>query len=237
MAAAASGSKARVKTILAAMEKKYGSVKTIGTGSSLTQCIFQIFRQGWDFKKASRAVRILESSFIDWNEVRISPVRELTEALTALKCADMDSRVERVKGFLQEVFDGCQKQDENLFHDMDYESIRRLLMSNTALGRAAASVFLQILRFEMEKQPDPGVEDKLLVVSPETMRVAIRIGFLKKTQSSNVARQEFEKFIQPKEYLRFQYLTVLHAEKYCFSKNPSCADCFLSKSCAFFKKS
>ncbi len=236
MAAAASGSKARVKNILAAMEKKYGAVKTIGTGSSLSQCLFQIFRQGWDFKKASRAVRILESSFIDWNEVRVSPVRELMEALDALGCADMEKRVDRAKGFLQELFDSCQNLDEKLFGDRDFESIRRLLVSNESLGRAAAGVLLQILRLEMAKDPAVDESAKVLVVLPESMRVAIRMGFLKKTQSSNVARQEFMKSIQPAEYLRFQYLTVMHAEKYCFSKNPACADCFLNKSCTFFKK-
>lgn len=236
MAAATANSKTRMTALLKGMEKKYGVTKLIGTGASLEQCMFLILREGWDFKKASRAIRTLEAGFIDWNEVRVSSVAELDAALSFLKCADMPARLGRLRDFLEALMNEFNDLGGDMFDEMEFEPLRRLLINIDGLGRANAYMFLQLYMSEMAKQPKSEVDkDKVLVVAPESMRVAIRLGILKKTQSANLARKEFMKLLGPRDYVRFQNLFVRHAESVCLSKNPQCTECFLSGSCDFFK--
>jgi len=235
MAAAATSARSKLAAALAAMERKYGVTKVIGGGASLEQCLFLTLRQGWDFKKASRAVRILQSRFIDWNEVRVSSAAELCEELAALGCsADMMSRLKRMKGFLDAVMNALNDLDGEILRSMDFEPLRRLLLGIEQLGRANAYVFLQCyIEDPKKKEGGGGGERGDLVVSPESMRVAIRLGIIGKTQSPNKARKEFMALLKPSGYLRFQYLTARHAETFCTSKNLLCGNCFLKRSCPF----
>src|SRR5262249_28103526 len=50
-----------------------------------------------------QAYENLKTKFFDWNEVRVSSVRELEEALAGL--SDAESRAQRLIAFLQEVFE------------------------------------------------------------------------------------------------------------------------------------
>ena len=236
MAASSGNLKARMTSLLNTMEKKYGVTKVIGGGASLEQCLFLILREGWDFKKASKAVRILESEFIDWNEVRVSSSSELMQLLAALKCADMNKRVVRLKQFLENVMDEFTDLDSDMFKSMDFEPLRRFVLSAVALGKPNAYVFLQTYNIEKIKKPKEGdAGDRFLVVSPESMRVAIRLAVIKKTQSANAARKKFMALLKPADYVRFQNLMAQHGEKLCFTKNPLCQDCFLKDTCKFFK--
>jgi len=236
MAASTATNKARTKTCLARMEKKYGVTKVIGGGASLEQCIFLIIREGWDFKKASKSVRALEADFIDWNEVRVSTVGELVEKLAPLKCSDMRERMARMRDFLNAVMNEFCVLDNDMFKAMEYEPLRRFLMGLKALGRANACIVLQSFMAEQDKKGLSDKEkEKFFVLAPDSMRVGIRLGIIKKTQSIIAARAEFLKMIPPSENLRFQNLMVRHGEKVCFSKNPNCEDCFLSDLCDFFK--
>jgi endonuclease III len=70
-------------------------------------------------------------------------------------------------------------------------------------------------------------------MSPDALRVGIRLGLIKKTGSLNVGRKEFEKILDSTEYIAFQHLFVRHAETFCKSKNPLCESCFLNTVCKF----
>jgi len=236
MAVSTATNKSRLKSCLAKMEKKYGVTKMIGGSASLEQCLFLIIREGWDFKKASKSVRTLEADFIDWNEVRVSTVGELVEKLAPLKCADMEDRMVRVKEFLNVVMHEFCILDNDMFKPMEYEPLRRFMMGSAAIGKANACIILQCHMAEQDKKGLSDKEkEKFFVIAPESMRVGIRLGVIKKTQSINAARSEFLKMVSFSEGLRFQNLMVRHGEKICFSKNPNCADCFLNDLCDFFK--
>jgi endonuclease III len=223
-------------SILKTLEKKFGVTKTIGGGASLEQCLFLILREGWDFKKASKAVRMLESEYIDWNEVRVSSMSELSQLLASLKCADMEKRVVRLKQFLDTVTNEFNELDSEMFKSMDFEPLRRFVLGAEALGKANAYILLQCYKTERIKKPGEGdTKDKVLVVSPESMRVAIRLGVIKKTQSAIAARKAFMKLLKPADFLRFQSLMAQHGEKLCFTKNPLCVVCFFNDSWKFFK--
>src|SRR5947209_2030820 len=69
----------------------------------LEQFIYGLCREGASPERAARAFKGLQERFFDWNEIRVSSVREVEEALSDLPGAE--GRAERLIHFLQEVFE------------------------------------------------------------------------------------------------------------------------------------
>src|SRR5262245_59347011 len=69
----------------------------------LEQFLYAVCREGTTRDKADRAFRALREAFFDWNELRVSSVREVADALHNLPRAE--ARAQRIIGFLQEVFE------------------------------------------------------------------------------------------------------------------------------------
>src|SRR5579883_3517848 len=78
--------------------------ETVSTDSLpvLEQFIYGLCREGATREQADRAFRALQENFFDWNEVRVSSLREIEEAFDGLP--DTERRAERLISFLQEVF-------------------------------------------------------------------------------------------------------------------------------------
>src|SRR4051794_24143594 len=69
----------------------------------LEQFIFALCRENATDEQARQAYESLQTRFFDWNEVRVSSVRELEEAMAGL--SDAEARAQRMIAFLQEVFE------------------------------------------------------------------------------------------------------------------------------------
>lgn len=86
----------------------------------LEQFIYAICRENTTRELADQAFSNLRSMFFDWNEVRVSGVHELAEAMEGLP--EAEARGQRIIDFLQEVFettfsfdlDGIQKKGVKL---------------------------------------------------------------------------------------------------------------------------
>src|SRR4051794_3066250 len=69
----------------------------------LEQFIYALCRSDSSPEQADRAFKHLRECFFDWNEIRVSSVRELEEAMVGL--SDAEARAQRLLSFLQEVFE------------------------------------------------------------------------------------------------------------------------------------
>src|SRR6266852_5830453 len=69
----------------------------------LEQFLYAICREGTTQPLADRAYRNLRERFFDWNEICVSSVREVEEALADLP--DAEVRAQRLVSLLQEVFE------------------------------------------------------------------------------------------------------------------------------------
>lgn len=215
------------------MTRKYGVAKLSGSGADVEQCVYLILREGWDFRKVNRAIKVLEEEFVDWNEVRVSVVKELRETLPFLKYKDLEEKLTRVKGCLKEVYGEYNRLSLEFLLAAELEDTRKIFAEFENLGRANAYIFLQCL--QDEKDEVPVGESITLVMSTEALRVGTRLGLIRKTSSHNVGRKEYLKLMDPKESIVFQNLFVRHGERICTSKNPMCKDCFLNTICNYNK--
>src|SRR5437588_12854788 len=80
----------------------------------LEQFLYAICREGAPREQADRAFRNLQERFFDWNEVRVSSVREVEEALDDIP--DAEYRANRLVSFLQEVFETTYSFDLETLH-------------------------------------------------------------------------------------------------------------------------
>src|SRR5258707_9753892 len=69
----------------------------------LQEFVYALCREGAGRDEADQAFRNLCERFFDWNEVRVSSLRELEEAFAGLPHAG--ARAERLSTFLREVFE------------------------------------------------------------------------------------------------------------------------------------
>src|ERR1700677_5081531 len=69
----------------------------------LEQFIYAVCREGTTRELAEQAYKNLQGSFFDWNEIRVSSVHEIAEALMGVP--DAETRAQRIIDFLQEVFE------------------------------------------------------------------------------------------------------------------------------------
>src|SRR5437879_13571247 len=64
----------------------------------LEQFIYAVCREGSTREAADNAFKSLQEQFFDWNEVRVSSVRELADALEGLSDAETRAQIGRASG-------------------------------------------------------------------------------------------------------------------------------------------
>ena len=88
----------------AALKKKYDAPEPPEPKRPvLEELIYAILREGTTAADADRAYGTLRRAFIDWNEIRVSTVQEVADALRPLP--QSGARAKRVIGLLQKVFE------------------------------------------------------------------------------------------------------------------------------------
>jgi endonuclease-3 len=80
----------------------------------LEQFLYALLREGATREQADRAFRNLQEHFFDWNEVRVSSLREVEEVLEDMP--DAENRANRLINFLQEVFETTFSFDLEVLH-------------------------------------------------------------------------------------------------------------------------
>src|SRR2546429_6779700 len=106
--------KQRVLTQLFAALKKSHDIAEPESRPVLEQLLYGISREITSRKLADQAYQNLRAQFYDWNEIRVSSVHEVEEALADLPGAEQ--RAERVLSLLQEVFEATFSFDLESMH-------------------------------------------------------------------------------------------------------------------------
>jgi endonuclease-3 len=105
----------RLTKIVALLKKRYDPAEPEPKEREvLEQFLYAICREGASREQADQAYRNLRRHFFDWNEVRVSSVREIEEVLGNVP--DAEIRAGRLVRFLQEVFETTFSFDLELLH-------------------------------------------------------------------------------------------------------------------------
>jgi len=187
----------------------------------LEQFIYGICRESATPEQADRAFRFLREKFFDWNEIRVSSVRELEEAFDDMPNAEL--RAQRVISFLQEVF---EKEFSFTLDDLGKKGLKN---AAKGLARYQASndyVVSWVIQRSLGGHAIP--------LDPPTLRCARRLGLLDgDVEDLESARASMEHLIpKAKGSQATDNLSIVATEN-CNEEDPSCRACAMVAECGY----
>jgi endonuclease-3 len=185
----------------------------------LEQFIFGLCRENATPEQAQLAYRNLKTRFFDWNEVRVSSIRELEEAMAGL--SDAESRAQRLVSFLQEVFEDTFSFDLEGLHKKGLKVAARQLAQ---YGSANDYVGAWVVQRSLGGHAIP--------LDTPTLRCSRRLGLVEPgTEDLEAARASLEHVVPKSKGAPFTDAVSILAEKFCWEDEPSCQECPLHGEC------
>jgi len=185
----------------------------------LEQFIYALCRENATPEQARMAYHNLRTKFFDWNEVRVSTVRELEEAMAGL--SDAEGRAQRLLSLLQEVF------EEKFCFDLEgiqKKGVKQAARSLTKYGSANDYVGAWIVQRSLGGHAIP--------VDASTLRTTRRLGLIDHTtEDPEAARTALEHLVPKAKGPGFTDAVSNLAEQFCWEGEPSCHKCPLQAEC------
>jgi endonuclease-3 len=185
----------------------------------LEQLLFAVCREGVTRERGERAFRALREHFFDWNEIRVSSVRELAEALEDLPQPEL--RAQRLIDFLQEVFETDFNFDLEGLHKKGLKQAAKQLARYKAANDYAVAWVVQ-----------QSLGGHALPLDEPSLRVLRRLGLIEGEHPDlESLRASLEHQIPKARGLLFNDLISALAEECCWASDPNCLACPLGSSC------
>jgi endonuclease-3 len=211
--------KQRLLTHLFTAFKKAYDPEDAGNRAVLEQFLYGVCRENATREQADEAYANLRGHFFDWNEVRVSSVRELEESLAHL--TEPEVRAQRIVSFLQEVFETTFSFDLEPLHKKGLkQAAKQLARFQAANDYAVSWVVLHTLG------------GHAIPLDPPTLRVLRRLGLIEEDQDDVEAiRASLEHQVPKSKAAFFCDLISYIADKVCWEDSPNCAACPLAAEC------
>jgi endonuclease III len=187
----------------------------------LQQFIFGLCRENATPEQAERAYRNLSERFFDWNEVRVSSLRELEDAFAGLSGAE--SRAQRLVSFLQEVFETTFSFDLEDLHKKGVKVASKQLMRYQAANDYVGSWVVQRT-----------LGGHAIPLDESTLRCVRRLGLIDAQQEDlEGIRSSLEHLLPKAKGPAFTDAISRVAEGYCHEERPRCSSCPLASECNY----
>jgi len=185
----------------------------------LEQFLYAVCREGTTREEGDRAFLNLRERFFDWNEVRVSSLRELAEAFDGLP--DPEIRAQRAVDFLQEVFETTFSFDLESLHKKGLKQAAKQLARYQAANDYAVAWVIQ-----------QSLGGHAVPVDAPTLRVVRRLGLIDGDHEDPEAlRASLEHHIPKSKGPLFNDLISALADEVCFEDEPNCPACPLFAHC------
>jgi len=186
----------------------------------LDQVIYGLCRESATPEQADQAFASLRERFFDWNEVRVSSVRELEESFEGM--VQPEARAQRLVSFLQEVFE--------THFSFDLENLQKKGLKEAA---KQLSRYEALNDYVIAWVTQRSLGGHAIPLDTPTLRCARRLGLLDDTQDDlEAARASLEHLIPKAKGAQFTDLisTLAEADN-CWEDDPACATCPMVGEC------
>jgi endonuclease-3 len=185
----------------------------------LDQVIYGLCREDATPEQADRAFADLRERFFDWNEVRVSSVRELEESFEGL--SNSEARAQRLISFLQEVF------ETHFSFDLDTLQKKGLKEAAKQLSRYEA-----LSDYVIAWVTQRSLGGHAIPLDAPTLRCTRRLGLLDDSQDDvEAARASLEHLVPKARGAQFTDQVSTVAESNCWEDDPACPTCPLAGEC------
>jgi len=194
----APGAAKKCKGQLDRLEKSLGSLKMLKDAPALEQALYLILREGTDFRKANKAMKLLEEEYVEWNELRVATPKEVIAVLKPTRLGDLEDKVSRMLALLSRLFYDFHKKDLEFVKIFEGPQREKIMLSLDPLPLHLTYVLLQ--HFDEISMDPQGI-----VVSQDAVARVTKKGWIRKTTSPNVARKLLGMLVADEDWYRFQY--------------------------------
>lgn len=185
----------------------------------LEHLLFAICREESSQEKAETVFRHLQERFFDWNEVRVSSAREVSEALAGLSAPR--ARAERIIAFLQEHYEST--------YGFDLEALQKKGVKGAAKQLENAK---GISDFTLAWVSQRSLRAHAVPVDAPMIRCLKRLGLLDATvENAAEARASLEEQVGKNHAIEFTDQLSRIALEFCHERNPACGTCPLASDC------
>ncbi|HEY7423148.1 MAG TPA: hypothetical protein VH682_02800 [Gemmataceae bacterium] len=186
----------------------------------LQQFVYSLCRENTTREQADEAYRFLCEKFFDWNEVRVSSIRELEEAFDGL--SEPEVRAQRLLSFLQEVFE--------IHFSFELDKLQKEGVKQAA---KKLSRYQSANEYTISWVVQRTLGGHAIPVDAPTLRCAHRLGLIEDEQEETDARATLEHLVPKAKGPRFTDVVSAVAGEYCWEDQPQCSGCPLSGECAY----
>ena len=197
---------------------QYGELKSRKPRPPLEQLIMGVFCRRTSVGQATRALRELKRSFVDWNEVRVSHPVEVASGLPSTRWAR--DGAEQIVWLLRDLYERYSCTDLSFLVELTPPQARSCLQSLPTVQRDMADEVLLL-----------SLDVPVLPLSAAVARMCYRLGFLENDRPTLKNQRALAKALDPHYFASLHLFFCDHAEKLCLTEGPLCGECPLERHC------
>ena len=212
--------------VLNVLKKKLPAATEPEKRPVMEELVYAICREGVSSAEADAAFAKLKTSFFDWNEVRVSTLPELEEALGDLP--HPSQRAERIISVLQEWFE--------LTFNFDMEEVAETAKKKGLKEGAKKLAWLKkgINDFTLAWVIQHGLGGHAIPLDASILRVLKRLAVIDdESEEIETIRGSIEHYVPKARGLLLVELLSQHAFETCLEDEPKCSSCPLIQDCPF----
>lgn len=199
--------------------KKHREMVELESRPLLEQLVYGICRENTTRELADQAYENLRKQFFDWNEIRVSSIHEVEEALAEL--SEPTRRAERLVALLQEVFEA------NFSFDLESMHKKGVKQAVKSLAR-----FQGVNDYTTSWATQQSLGGHAIPLDDVSVRVVQRLGMIDREQEDReTMRTSLEHLIPKAKGALFNELISWLGATHCHESDPHCTRCPLCSEC------
>lgn len=202
--------------VLKALGNAYGAPRRGGRRSKVDLAVIALLADGRGERTASRWVAELIDRFVDWNEIRVAKLRDLSGAQPDAS----EEALRKMLAFLQALYEALGGLDLSKLSAMNAAEVRAWLERLQVLEREDIDAVLMIA---LGAATLPGGET--------LARISRRMGLAPRKATRARVHKMALKALAPGAYRDFHDLIGEHAAAHCREEKPDCRRCAVRPLC------
>jgi endonuclease III len=221
--------KPTVARLVTVLEPRLGAVRELDEPRPLEQLILLMLARGGTLVKARRALKMLQTDYVDWNDVRVTSAWEIAAKMAELvgqKCAL--EKAEKILELLTMVYHRFNRINldflQNGEAEGDAEDAARRRTRLFAWLSERSYAWPAMLTLHAAKKPE-------VIVDGGLPRVLGRLGLVETKSSPSAIRERVLAMVPEDTLISFQFVAYVLSEDFCHAKNPDCPECPVKTLC------
>ncbi len=217
--------KAFIAEIIAVLEPRIGGPRELDEPRPLEQLILLLLARGSNTKKARQVLKRLQTDYVDWNDVRVTPIREIAAKVNSVGDKHALQKAEQIVDLLSMIYLKFNRLNLDFLAD-PHGGDDAAKKKNRLFQYLSERSFAYPAMLTLHRAPKPDV-----IVDGGLPRILARLGLVEPKSASTAIRQRFLEFTPEADVIVAQFLLYVLSEESCHAKAPACDGCALNEMC------